>query len=328
MIDTCHARVVLNPRAGHGNGHDGVNSAIAVWRRRGWLVELTTTNYAGHASELAREAVVDGCDLVVAAGGDGTVNEVINGLACSATALAVLPLGTGNVWVRELHLPLDPVEVAEILLQGVFRQLDLGQAGERYFLLMAGIGFDAHVARKVDPGEKRRFGLVAYVVKALRLARQVRGTPVRLVLDGRPVRGRALMIVVGNSRLYGGFLQIAHHASPVDGLLDVVIIKGGDMRVAPLHLLSIFLRQHHFNPDLDYYRARELSIDSMVPLDVQVDGDTIGHTPLRLRVVPGALRALLPAGSFEQLAAFSSPPGDLLHSAWQRVQSGLLLKYT
>ncbi len=314
--------VILNPHAGQANDQAGVQGAIELWQAHGWQVELQPSAYAGHAIELARAAAEQGYDLVVAAGGDGTVNEVVNGLAGSATVMGAIPVGTGNVWVRELKLPLAPLAAAESMLSGHVHTLDLGMAGDRYFLLMAGIGFDAEVTRRVDPVVKRRLGLGAYVLHAFAAARGIRGTPIRLLLDGRPVKGRALMVVIGNSRLYGGFLQIAHQASPVDGLLDVVVIKGGDARVAPLHLLSILLRQHHFNPDIDYYRARELTITSRQPLDVQVDGDTIAQTPLTFRVVPGALRALMPAGSFQRLTTPAlGPTARLWHAAqqlWQR----------
>jgi diacylglycerol kinase (ATP) len=146
----------------------------------------------------------------------------------------------------------------------------------------------------VQPDLKRRLGLLAYVVQAVLTARDVRGTRVRIELDGRPVKGRVLMIVIGNSRLYGGFLQITHHANLTDGLLDVAVIKGEDARSAPLHILSILLRRYHLNPDMNYYRAREVRISSNTPLGVQVDGDPIGTTPMTFAVAPRALRAWVP----------------------------------
>lgn len=291
------ARIVLNPLAGNAEDIGGVNAALDVWRARGWEVDVTPTAYAGHAIELAREAAAQKYDVVIAAGGDGTVNEVVNGIARSRTALAVLPVGTGNVWVRELKLPLRPDAAAASLDMSNIVDLDLGMAGERYFLLMAGVGFDAAVTQAVQPEAKRKLGLLAYIVQAFAVARDIRGTPTRIVIDGRQVRGRVLMVVIGNSRLYGGFLQITHHANLTDGLLDVAVIKGQDVRSAPLHILSILLRRYNLNPDMDYYRAREVQIGGATPLAVQVDGDPIGHTPMSFQVAPGALRALVPSWS-------------------------------
>jgi YegS/Rv2252/BmrU family lipid kinase len=295
------ARIVLNPYAGNAEDIRGVKAVKQLWEAHGWQIEVMLTAYAGHAVALARDAANDGYDLVVAAGGDGTVNEVINGIARTQTALAVLPVGTGNVWGREMQLPLQMRDAAEALLGGELVELDLGTADGRYFLLMAGLGFDAAVTRAVLPEAKRKLGMVAYVVQALRSARSLRGARVRMVIDGRVVRSRVLMIVIGNSRLYGGFLQITHHASLTDGLLDVVTIKGEDMRSVPLHLLSILLRRYNLNPDMNYYRAREVFISSVTPLDVQIDGDSIGTTPMTFRIEPQALQALVPAWAVADL---------------------------
>jgi diacylglycerol kinase (ATP) len=296
-------RIILNPHAGQAEDVARVERARAVWEEHGWTVGWHVTAYPGHATALAREGAAAGDDLVVAAGGDGTVNEVINGIAGTEAALAVLPVGTGNVWVRELKLPLRPEAAALALLDGTVHALDLGLAGDRYFLLMAGVGFDAAVTRSVRPALKRRFGIFAYLIQAFASARDTRGTRARIILDGRPVRGHVLMVVIGNSRLYGGFLQITHHANITDGMLDVAIIKGQHARTAPIHILNILLRRHNFNPDLLYYRAREISIESSAPLDVQVDGDPIGRTPMTFRVVPGALRAWLPPAAYEIISA-------------------------
>lgn len=298
-------RIILNLRAGIADRLGDVKAAKQLWEAHGWSVEVMVTAYAGHAVVLAREAAAQGADVVVAAGGDGTVNEVINGIAYTQTTLAVLPVGTGNVWGREIKLPLQIRDAAQALLAGERVQLDLGSANGRYFLLMAGIGFDAAVTRAVLPEAKRRLGMIAYVVEALRAASEVRGTRVRLLLDGRPINGRVLMIVIGNSRLYGAFLQITHHASLTDGLLDVTVIKGESVRSAPLHLLSILLRRYNLNPDINYYRAREVQITSATPLAVQIDGDPIGTTPMTFRTEPHALQVLVPAWSVEALTGMA-----------------------
>jgi diacylglycerol kinase (ATP) len=321
-----YARIILNPLAGHAEHIAELHRARALWEAHDWTVEWCATQYAGHAIELARDAAAAGCDLAVAAGGDGTVNEVVNGIAGTATALAVLPFGTGNVWVRELKLSLRPEAAAAALLEGDVYALDLGLAGERYFLLMAGVGFDAAVTRMTRPELKRRFGILAYLIQALSIAREVRGTRARIVLDGRPIKGHVLMVVIGNSRLYGAFLQITHHANLTDGLLDVAVIKGQSARSAPLHLLSILLRRHDFNPDLLYYRAREIAISGSSPLDVQVDGEAVGVTPMTFRVAPGALNAWLPPAAAQEL--LSPLPQIRLPSMLQGIRRVLLDKTT
>ncbi len=265
-----------------------------MWRAHGWDVERVPTQGAGDATRLAREAALQGYDMVVAAGGDGTINEVINGLVGSTTALATLPLGTVNVWARELGLPLNPRAAAHAMRDWRVRQVDLGRAGERYFLLMAGIGFDAAITAGVRPEEKRRLGALAYVLRGVDLVLRVRGTRARLLIDGKRVRARVMLVVVGNSQLYGGVVKITHRATIDDGLLDVCVIKGNGLLSALAHIVAIVRRRYSHNPAIEYYRARRVCIDARPAMLVQVDGDTIGQTPMEFVVVPGALRVLMP----------------------------------
>lgn len=294
--------LVFNPNAGQSDAHERELAAAAeVWRDAGWQVDLQPTRAAGDGKRLGRLAAEAGYDLVVAAGGDGTLNEVINGLAGSTTALAPLPLGTMNVWARELRLPLQPRAAAEAILGWHVRPIDLGRAGDRYFLLMAGIGFDAAVTAGVRADEKRRLGALAYVLRGIEQALSVRGARARLVLDGRSFRRRVLMVVVGNTQLYGGLVKITHRASIDDGLLDVCVIKGDNGLSAVRRLIAILGRRQGQDPELEYYRARSVAISARPPLPVQVDGDPIGTTPLTFEVVPAALHALLPEDLPEDL---------------------------
>jgi len=160
---------------------------------------------------------------------------------------------------------------------------------------MAGVGFDAAITSQVRPQEKKLFGPFAYVLRGFSLFGRMRGTRARLLIDGREVGGRLLWVLVGNTQLYGGVVKITHRASIDDGLLDVCVIRGNNLYSAPLHFLSILLRRFSMDPEIEYYRARKVQIIPRKPLPVQVDGDPIGYTPITMEVVPGALRALMPA---------------------------------
>lgn len=294
--------VVFNPHAGQaGSLERELDAAADVWREAGWQVDFCPTEAAGDGRRLARLAVERGYDLVVAAGGDGTINEVINGLAGSRVALATLPLGTMNVWARELRLPLQPRAAASALLSWQVRPIDLGRAGDRYFLLMAGIGFDAAITAAVRADEKRRLGALAYVLRGIEIALSIRGTRARIELDGRAIKGRVLMVLIGNSQLYGGLVKITHRASIDDGLLDICVIYGDSFLSALRHAVSIIRRSYSHDPDIAYYRARSIRVSASPRLPVQVDGDPIGATPLTFSVAPGALRALLPPDLPEDL---------------------------
>lgn len=312
------ALIVLNLFAGQAAAlRQNVEAARDVWLAHGWTVDVETTHQAGDGARLAREAALRGYDVVAAAGGDGTINEVINGLAGTRTALAALPVGTVNVWVRELGLPLEPRAAAEVLLRARRRRIDLGRAGDRYFLLMAGIGFDAAVVNEVRSDEKRRLGALAYVVRAFALALRYRGRRARIALDGRVIRGRVLLVVIGNSQLYGGVFKITARACIDDGLLDVCVIKGDNLAEAPLRLLSILRQRYNLDPRIEYHRARTIHIATRGALPVQVDGDQSGFTPMTFTVAPGALYALLPHTPLVDDLLRAAPPRQ--RRMWQRM---------
>lgn len=291
------ALIVFNPQAGQAASlEQALYAATDVWRAHGWQVHLEPTTCAGDGIRIARAAAEQGYDVVVAAGGDGTVNEVVNGLAGTDTAMAALPVGTVNVWVRELGMPLNPRAAAESILLAQRQRVDLGRAGDRYFLLMAGIGFDAAVTAEVRSEEKRRLGVFAYAWRALSIALRFQGTRAHITIDGKLRRVRVLMVVLGNSQLYGGFVKLTARASINDGLIDMCIIKGTTLlRSAPGRILSILTRRHNRDPEVEYHRARIVHVESQVALPVQVDGDHIGHTPMTFEAVPNALYVLLPA---------------------------------
>jgi diacylglycerol kinase (ATP) len=308
--------IVFNPQAGQGLAlRQALDQAAQIWRQQHWQVELQPTREPGDATFWATQAAVQGYDIVVAAGGDGTVNEVANGLVGSTTALAVLPVGTVNIWARELGLPMDVTRSATALLHAQLMPVDLGKAGDRHFLLMAGVGFDAAVTAGVCPKAKKRFGVIAYLKHAFHLAWQWRGVRSLIRIDGRRVRGRILMVVIGNSQLYGGVFKMTAHATIDDGLLDVCVIKGHTLLVAPLRLLSIFTRRYNLDPKVEYYRATRVSIQGKHTLPIQVDGDYLGQTPMTFEVVPAGLWVLVPPSADRSL--WQSP--DLMARASDQV---------
>ncbi|MEI7642812.1 MAG: diacylglycerol kinase family protein [Chloroflexales bacterium] len=313
-------RLIFNPTAGQAEANEAeLNAAAAVWRDHGWQVEMLPTTGPGDGRRLARQAADAHYDIVVAAGGDGTINDVINGLAGTSTALATLPLGTMNVWARELRLPLQPRAAAAAMLNWHVRSIDLGRAGNRYFLLMAGIGFDAAITAGVRADEKRRLGALAYVLRGIEQTLSVRGSRTRIQIDGRTISGRILMVVVGNSQLYGGMVKITHRASIDDGLLDVCVIRGDNGISAVRHLIAILRRRYSLDPEIEYYRARSIQITARPRMPVQVDGDAIGQTPMTFSVAPRALYALLPPDLPDDLAQQSARPAERASRTFPRL---------
>ncbi len=290
------ALLIVNPQAGPGLW-SGASRAAERLQAAGWQVDVVQTEHRGHAEVLARRAVADSYHIAVGCGGDGTLNEIVQGLVGSSTALGVIPMGTANVLAREMGIPLDPVRAAEALLSGRPRAVDVGRAGDRYFLMMAGIGLDAHVVREVEAGHRRRPRLLKAPLLAWATVRRLftdRGTRMYFTLDGRTLHGQVLMVVVGNIRGYAGIFQIAHAANWDDGILDVVVIFGGGLLVKAASFVSIVLRRHTDRRRVAYFRVREARIWTPQPVPVQADGDLAGATPMTFTVERRGLRVILP----------------------------------
>ena len=299
------ALFVINPAARGLPPLRQIREAVDWLRARGWDVALETTAAPGDATRLARDAAARSLPVVVACGGDGTIHEVVNGLAGGESALAVIPGGTANVWAKDASLPRRPSEAAQVIEGGRRRRVDLGlieweeQAGRkaesRYFLLMAGVGLDAHIVARVSQSWKRRLGAVAYVLTGARESLFYRSRPVELLLDGRERLSLRLgWLLAGNTRCYGGVKRIASRALADDGLLEILVFPGYNLLWLAGYGLAILAGRHYGAPGVTYRQAAEVEVAGPSSLPVQADGEFVGYAPLRLRVVPRALQVLMP----------------------------------
>ncbi len=282
----------------------GSHDAATALRRAGWDVDVCETVGAGSGTGLARDAVISGCTAVIVAGGDGTINEVIQELANTPVALGIVPLGTVNVWALELGISATAVGAAAALVSGQIRTIDLGRANDRYFLLMGSAGFDAHVTRNVSTRLKRWWGPAAYIVTAGRSVWRYTGTRARVVLDGDEVECSLLMLVAGNTRLYGGrMVEITPLALVDDGLLDVCIFTGRGARDLVHYTWAVLRHRHTKNMrGVLCRRVRRVEVYAERPLPVQVDGDYAGTMQdIILSVAPAALRVIMPPGTRNRL---------------------------
>src|SRR3989304_508197 len=210
--------IVVNPAAHNVPSRTRLDEAGRWLRARGWG--------GGRAAGRAGAAAARGLPLLFVCGGDGTLNEAANGLAGSETALAPIRAGTVNIWAKEMGFPRRPAQAVKAAVEGDRRRVDLGRAGDRYFLLMAGYGLDGAIARRVHLGLKSRLGAAPYPVAAVREALRYRSSPVTLRLDGEDRDADVLMLVVGNTRNYAGLVEITREAQADDGLLDGGVYEG------------------------------------------------------------------------------------------------------
>jgi len=291
--------VVLNPKAGR---HRAIRYQSAlqhlleqVSRRSGMTWRIVQTTGPGHATELARQAAEGGASLVVAAGGDGTCGEVANGIVGTSARLGVLPLGTGNDFARCAGISENLQIAVENLFTGQPRRIDLGSVAGRYFINVAGCGFDAAVARRVNQGFGFLHGTAAYVAAVFETILTFKPVSMRIIIDNEEQNLHALLCTVANTSSYGGGMRIAPYARIDDGLLDVCMVKA----VSKLEFARVFPRvfsgTHVAHPCFLMHVARQIRVDSTPPVPVLVDGDVVGTTPADFRVHPGAIEVILPA---------------------------------
>lgn len=307
------AALIFNPRAGRKLGIDtnaGTSDDVQrALRDERIPFDLWPTQHAGHATKLARQAVAEGRQLVITAGGDGTVNEVAHGLANSQTVLALMPLGSIMNIARTLWVPRDLPLAARVLAEGKTLAMDMGQLGDRYFLEAAGVGLDAGLFGYFDRLESG--GQPITVLRAaLRFLRQL-GTP-RLAIDyaGGHIRSRAPMVSIANGPYVGAAYAIAPHARIDDGLLEVVIFRGTGIPRLLLHLLLIAGGRPLPPPrEARMLRVEWIRVQALRrrPLPVHADGDPIGVTPVEVRAAPASLHVLV------------GPPDESGIRAWQVV---------
>jgi YegS/Rv2252/BmrU family lipid kinase len=259
-------------------------------------VEVHATNGPGDARRLAQTLAAAGAPVVVAAGGDGTVNEVINGIALAgpqcATALGILPAGTMNVFANDLGLPAARLDDCWSLIEsGRPRAIDLWQANDEYFAQLAGAGLDASVIAATTWERKKQFGAFSYLLSMVEVVR--RGTPPLTVrAPGREaLHGR--VVLVGNGRHYGGPFRLFPDASFTDGLLDVLVMTSCSVQnIARVAMAAAAGRYPAWLREISYFQSPELDVSSDEPAPVQADGDVAGQTPVRFRLAPFPLRVI------------------------------------
>jgi diacylglycerol kinase (ATP) len=308
------AIVIANPTSGSyiQHAHD-IEDTIPFLQKHGWQAELKLTTIAGEARKLAQEAVQRKIDVVIVVGGDGTINEVIQELAGSETALGVIPGGTVNVWAREVGIPMDTVAAREILVSGQIRAIDLGYidagassfpellnvAHSRYFLLMVGIGFDGEVTHAVERKPPKRLGVLGYWLIGAWLGFGYPGFRAIIQIDNRIIKTSALQIIIGNTQLYGGAIKYTWQAKCDDGLLDICIVRKQNLLGRISVLLDFLLLRDQRRRWVRYEQGREVRISTTRSIAIQLDGDPLtytspGHISATCSIKPAALKVIVP----------------------------------
>ena len=288
--------VIENPAAGRSGPPRRAGALVRQLERYGHRVEWFLTARPGDARRRAGEC--EGrVDCIVAAGGDGTLNEVLNGLADPRrTRLVPMPLGTANMLARELAIPGDPEALAALIDAATVRHIDMGRADGTRFLGVVGVGFDAMVTQQVQRVRRGRLGYRGYVLPILRALAHYRAPRLAVHLDG----GAAVecgLAIVGNLCDYGGILRVTAAARCDSGHLDACLFRSASATELVRYAASAFRGRLASDPKVLYRTARRIEIDAAAPVPVQVDGDAWGLTPVTIEVEPGAIAIAAPLGA-------------------------------
>jgi YegS/Rv2252/BmrU family lipid kinase len=303
--------IIFNPTSGWRRRRR-FEAVLQRLRARGCDFRVHATTAPGDAERLAATADPARYDVLVVAGGDGTVNEVVNGLRDRRLPLAILPLGTANVLAAELGQTTHPEAIARTIAQGVARPVTVGIANGRRFVLMAGAGFDAQVVATVNLKLKRCLGKAAYGLAIVRQLLAYGFPNYRVVLDGSP--RPAASVLVANAHYYGGRFVAAPAAGLQTPTFEVGLFERSGRAAAIGYALALFLG---LLPRLKSYRilaARQIEIEGPAGEPVQADGDVIARLPVRIELLPAAVELIFPPGR-EQLEAPAALEADVLPPA-------------
>ena len=290
---------IVNPVSGQHDPDKTRKRIEEAAHARGAEVTIKLTEGDGDALRWAQAAADEGYDLILAAGGDGTIMEALSGQIKGGgkVPLAQLPTGTANLLARALGIATDPAKALEVAFGGKTVHLDVGYLPEldRYFALVAGAGFDARLIEDAPRGLKNVLGFFSYLLSGIKNLFNLRHTTITIEIDGKRETRRAHTVMIVNIGSIDHLkLSLGPEIGPHDGMLDAVIVTPTGLWDMARLFVRLLLRRFENYRDLDYIRAKTISISSSPPLPVQIDGEPVGETPIHAEVVPNGALVVVP----------------------------------
>ncbi len=305
-MDKIRILFIANPISGTHDKQPIIDSLPRFLSEERFAWDVAWTDHRGHAAELAEEAARQGIDVCAAIGGDGTVNEVARSLCHTNTALAIIPMGSGNGLARHIQIPMNPDGALEVLAHCDIKALDYGLINDIPFFCTCGMGFDAFISEKFAGSGKR--GLLTYIESALKGGLSYQPETYEIELDGQTEHHKAFLIACGNASQYGNNFYIAPQASMSDGLLDVTIMEPFNMLEAPQIVMQMLNKTLDTNSRIKTFQCRSLHVHRAHPGVIHYDGDPAeAGTDIDIRLVPKGLRVVV------NEAAEKKPVGPMLH---------------
>jgi len=285
--------IIANPISGKGKSRQTVRDLSEELTERGFRVDVFFTEAKGDAMKAASELSGEYA-AVCAVGGDGTMNEVLNGIAESDIPLAILPAGLSNVVAVELGITPEVKEFASAIADRSMVDIDLCRANDRYFIGMGGAGWDAHIVHSIAKSRNSPLGFKGYVVPIAKSLVTYDFPHIEVVLDGKTLTKKAGMVIVGNVAQYGGPFRITNRADFNDGVLDVYIVR----RASPVEMLKLFAGvlwgDHTRHGNATYARGTELRLTSKGGVPVHIDGEAYGHLPMNIKITGIKKKVIVP----------------------------------
>ncbi|MCA9369007.1 diacylglycerol kinase family lipid kinase [Candidatus Woesebacteria bacterium] len=299
---------IVNPRAGLGRAEKQIAEVVRQLVEKGRRIDVIHTKAPLEAINIAKKSIDQGYEMVVAVGGDGTINEVINGLANSEVTLGVLPTGTGNVFAKAVGIPVwapftsRPLhEASDILFTGYRYKLDLGRLmladqSVRYFLMWCGVGLDAAVILSLSSKATIQWGVLGWIKPIIQTVLRYSSIPMHIAIDGEELKIHdTLLTLVSNNQLYAKFWQVSPDARMDDGYLDLALFRGSNWVSFVRLLAKVTLGNHVGDPKVLLQSLSTIHISSEIPVPVHVDAEIQGTTPVMISVVPNALNVVIPS---------------------------------
>ena len=293
MLTSCH--FIVNPVSGSGRAKKDFERVRAMLDEAGVQYTCAYTDHPKHAVELTKAAVAEGAGVIVAVGGDGTVNEVASVLGGTDVILGILPFGTGNDFSQAFRIPKDTEGAVQALLNGVPRKVDAARGNGCPYINVAGFGFDVDVVKYTEKYKKRLNGMLPYLLGIFQSLMHLKPVTVTITPDeGEPFEEDILLFAACNGVQYAGGIRISPLADPADGLLDICLVRSVKLLRLLKLLPTVIKGKHLSSPHIVYFKARKVEVDAPAGMELDFDGELSGSTPVTFEVMPGALTLLLP----------------------------------
>lgn len=298
------AELIVNLTAGGGKPKKQLEDILKYLKENGLNFKVCITSHQGEAVELAQKAADNGAELIVSVGGDGTANEIVNGIMKSknSPALGIIPLGWTNDFIKSTNISSEIIEACKILIKGKTKKIDVGLINNQiYFANICGIGFDAEVAHLANQLKNRHpnwntLSAYVYVFATIKkLLSPFRCHNVKIKIDGQEIHSKILFVAIGNGKIYGGRFKITPEAVLDDGLLEVCLVEEMGRFKYLMSIPKVFKGTHRSIKGINFYRAKEIIIESSEPILAQVSGEVIeGQKKFIITLLPKRLKLIVP----------------------------------